>query len=361
MSVSRISAIRYSTKSSTLRSTVVIRRAKTLSNVTTMRGVCRLGIKILIGFATAAALACGDGGVGPSGPVTEMPNSLPPLDSVGAAVREAFQRELGQLVPRPVFSRSLGGDCNGNDWLTTAVYLQTGSRNQRSLNVMHMTRDGMSVVRTPDGNSKYGNSTRNMFPAGIFRVLTVLITRGERFNEAAMPAWRRAQDEINEQHAAFARSRGYASPIVQFVFDNVRLDETESLILSTPSGLDVALAKKGRSTTGYDFVVTIDIASVSGGGSATWGNQAPYYVRVGNFGRFEAALTDEQMRAVAATAYHHEVGHHWGWQHDWVPSCGGSSLANAPFITDPALFGWEDTDGDGVPEILDTTPYGRSR
>ena len=35
-------------------------------------------------------------------------------------------------------------------------------------------------------------------------------------------------------------------------------------------------------------------------------------------------------------------------------------LAVARFIAPPILFGWEDVDGDGVPEILDSTPYGRA-
>ena len=36
-------------------------------------------------------------------------------------------------------------------------------------------------------------------------------------------------------------------------------------------------------------------------------------------------------------------------------------LGFEPFISAPILFGWEDVDGDGIPEILDDTPYGRGR
>jgi hypothetical protein len=28
-----------------------------------------------------------------------------------------------------------------------------------------------------------------------------------------------------------------------------------------------------------------------------------------------------------------------------------------PFFVPPVLFGWEDVDGDGTPEIFDDTPY----
>jgi hypothetical protein len=66
---------------------------------------------------------------------------------------------------------------------------------------------------------------------------------------------------------------------------------------------------------------------------------------------------------VASTAYHHEIAHHWGWPstHDWAGSCGGSKQEYAPFIAPPVLFGWEDLDGDHVPEILNKNPDASSR
>ena len=56
---------------------------------------------------------------------------------------------------------------------------------------------------------------------------------------------------------------------------------------------------------------------------------------------------------VADAAYHHEVAHHWGWPgtHDWAGSC-NKKTDHAPFIVPPVLFGWEDLDGDHLPDIL---------
>jgi hypothetical protein len=45
----------------------------------------------------------------------------------------------------------------------------------------------------------------------------------------------------------------------------------------------------------------------------------------------------------------------------WYEREFGTQLGYEPFITSPRLFGWEDVDGDGVPEIMDRRPYGRSR
>jgi hypothetical protein len=58
--------------------------------------------------------------------------------------------------------------------------------------------------------------------------------------------------------------------------------------------------------------------------------------------------------------YGHELSHMFGWNHEWPLGFGDSESmfrlgTNAyPYL----MFGWTDTDGDGVVEILDETPYG---
>ena len=81
---------------------------------------------------------------------------------------------------------------------------------------------------------------------------------------------------------------------------------------------------------------------------------------MGNYSRWSRPLTTAEWVNVANAVYHHEVAHHWGWpgSHDWAPSC-GRQPANRLSIVPAILFGWEDVDGDRVPEILDATPYGR--
>jgi hypothetical protein len=72
-------------------------------------------------------------------------------------------------------------------------------------------------------------------------------------------------------------------------------------------------------------------------------------------------LDQKDWQSIARTAYHHEMAHLWGWEHEWSVACTRAADRSRPFLADPVLFGWEDVDGDGVPEILDATPYGRSR
>ena len=62
------------------------------------------------------------------------------------------------------------------------------------------------------------------------------------------------------------------------------------------------------------------------------------------------------------TLLSHELAHALGWQHVWPLGLGSGGATrdwNSENPTWPTLlFGWTDTDGDGVPEILDPTPYG---
>ena len=120
-----------------------------------------------------------------------------------------------------------------------------------------------------------------------------------------------------------------------------------------------AVEQRGFAPASYQFIVSINLdpARSEGGFAGAAG-----FVYMGNFGRWSRPLTAAEWVNVANAVYHHEVAHHWGWpgSHDWAPQCNGQSVYR-PFIVPPILFGWEDVDGDGVPEILDATPYGGSQ
>jgi hypothetical protein len=168
-----------------------------------------------------------------------------------------------------------------------------------------------------------------------------------------------AERDVNEDHASFARARGYSAPLVVFNNTNVLVDVSAIINFRTLSGVTMALSQQGRSVTGYDFVAAINIDPTrSEGGFATPGS-VPGFIYMGNFSRWQTALTGANVTSIAGAVYHHEVIHHWGWPgtHDWA--CGGGYEFN--FRVPSVLLGWEDVDGDAVPEILDQTPYGRSR
>jgi hypothetical protein len=126
-----------------------------------------------------------------------------------------------------------------------------------------------------------------------------------------------------------------------------------------PASVRAAVERRGLSAASYQIMMAVDLnpTAVAGGAS----DLLERSVYLGNFDGWKKPLGEREWRAVARAAYHHEVAHHWGWEHDWAGSCGGYKPDYTPLIAPPILFGWEDVDGDHVPEILSATPYGRSR
>ena len=277
----------------------------------------------------------------------EIPVPPAPSRELEAAVRDAYERELGELIPRPaIYNDPRSVNCLGEGHLTTTAYL-----GQDRVMYMYLSRDGATVTLKSDGRA-------TLHPAGTFRVLTVFVDHPATTRDR-LALWEAAQAKINREHAEFASSRGYDSPIV--VFENTNVVIEASQIRDPRNESDVISAvesQEGISADRFDIIISINIdpAELEGGFASG------AFVYVGNYTPWEGPLTARDMYWIASTAYHHEVGHVWGWPgtHDWSGSCGGTDLGFKPFIVPPILFGWEDVDGDGVPEILDTTPYGRS-
>jgi hypothetical protein len=321
---------------------------------------------LLTATVALAVSACGDLPLEPSSgqpPATAGgPPSQPPLgvtpwpDALVSAVRDAYRHEFNEDVPSPAVANDpLDVDCTGRGYLTSTAFLPTGGSTR--IAVLYMTRDGGALTEGGEGGSKYIVAP-SLRPAGTFRVLTVFVEYPDTL-PTTFTLLAQAQNAINAQHEAFARTRGYPSPIVRFAFTNVSVSRPDIADPRSPQGVRTAMSAQGIDISGFDFVATLnpEAGDPAGGGLALPGDAAPYFVYYGT-GRALTSTLD--VVNAAATLYHHEIGHHWGWRHDWTPSCGGRVPPFAPFITNPVLFGWEDTDGDGVPEILDATPYGRA-
>lgn len=289
-------------------------------------------------------------------------------------VIESYQREFDLDIPNPatgpwplgfIFSRRCTQDFGYNEdlgveagtvieglghWTTTA-YLPTGVVGQRHLYVMHLNLCGTELKATIDDNTRYDRLVMPI-PAGSFSVLTVVLTYPEATDSNTITYLRTAQNAINQEHEAYASDRGYTSPLVEFRFTNETVDGSRlSFTEDTPRATVVRNLRRERiDVDDYDFLVVVNPdPEGTEGGKAYTDTLAPYYIYVNTR---TTLLTQADLTATAVTAYHHELGHHWGWEHDW------SCMNDGPFTTNPVLFGWTDTDGDGVPEIIDPTPYG---
>jgi hypothetical protein len=280
-----------------------------------------------------------------------LPRDFPGLTMIETAVKAAYQREFRQTIEHPaIYNNPQAVDCLGEGHLTTTAYLRTGTTT--TLLSMYMSRDGTTVTRK-------SLSYVLLAPAGTIRILVVLVRYPETVAADALALWEDAQQQINDDHAAFAKSRGYNAPIVVFDSTNIMIEPDQVENPRSPTSVRAAAQRRGVSTNDYQIVMTIDINPQEGAGGLSLLSERSVYV--GNDSSWKTPLGAQQWKMIASTAYHHEVAHHWGWPgtHDWAGSCGGNKPEYAPFIAPPILFGWEDLHGDHVPQILSETPYGR--
>ena len=272
----------------------------------------------------------------------------PAITSVDAAVKAAYQREFGRTIEHPaIYNNPLAVDCRGQGHLTTTAYLRTGTTN--TLLSMYMSRDGARVIQKTE-------SAVRLAPVGTIRVLAVILRYPQTVAADALRLWEAGQQEVNEDHAAFAKSRGYDAPIVVFDNTNIMIGPTRVGNPRRPGAVRAAAELQGVSVANYQIIMAIDINPQDTVGSYALPEERSVYV--GNYSSWKTVLRAPQWKMIAKTAYHHEVAHHWGWPatHDWAGSCGGAKQDYAPFIAPPVLFGWEDLDGDHVPDILSNTP-----
>jgi hypothetical protein len=267
-----------------------------------------------------------------------------PEAEIEAAVKSAYQREFGATINHPaIYNSPQAVNCSGEGHLMTTAYFKASDTTSQLLS-MYMSRDGRVILR----KSRYPVLT----PAGIFYMLVLVVRYPQTIAQNALSLLEDAQKEINQDHVVFAARRGYSAPLVVFKNTNIIIDRDEVGDPRDPVHLRATAERRGLSLASYQIIVAIDINPASlAGGTSHLGERLIY---LGNYDNWKKPLGAGDWRAVARAVYHHEVAHHWGWPatHDWARSCGGSQADYAPFVVPPVLFGWEDLDGDNLPEIL---------
>lgn len=265
---------------------------------------------------------------------TATPTTAPPM-----LIPSLYKKEFNLDVPKPAFVFLSIKEATYGDYWTSTAYI--GSEVFR----LYVKPNGsISSIRLPVKR-----------PQGNFRTITVAIDHGNtNIAQVLNTLWVEAQNSINSDHLAFAKSKGYSAPIVSFINTNILVPKSEINDPSNRSEVIALLANKGFSKADFDIVVSLDLDPTNPkGGFAYYGGDFVY--KGYSLEKAEnVKLTQDTLHLIARAVYHHEIGHIWGWEHHW----GAPFWSTGNFITAPMLFGWEDTDGDGIPEILDPTPYG---
>lgn len=253
-------------------------------------------------------------------------------DEIEAFIIQAYEKKFGLELQNPAYSYS----SDFNRYTSTAYYNQNLYR-------LYILDNGKVLAQ----------QTKPLMPRGNTRVLCIVVDYPNlEFSKLKDNLWTEAQESINNDHLLWANRLNLDQPLLQFS-NNTLLIEPGIILNPSKSVLDSVASANGRNPLSYDVIAFVDLNQnePSGGFAVLKAN----WIKIGWFYREDQGkeLTSEKLRGIAYAIYHHEIGHLFGWEHEW-----SDASESDLFITDPKLFGWEDLDNDGEIEILDSTPYG---
>jgi hypothetical protein len=297
----------------------------------------------------------------------------PPLDRAGAQQRisELILQDFGVSIPKPsVYRHDAPRDPRFSRWIGSAYYKGT----RYYIDLYDDTRYAWS-------NSEYSdpahllNTTSFVLcrPSGTFRVLTVFVDYGNTGIDrtAALADVPVVVNWLNGLYTQFAQTQGQSTPFMTVVADAAYISPPPSPGEFLTSNQVLSLT--GKDPTAYDFLMQIDLDAngtlvnrvfsnviESGGGVALQGCGQPG--KFGNVNIWSSISVSTDLEGELVMDFNHELSHLFGMLDNWpailgVPGPNGSIIDDwIPYV----VFGWTDSDGDGIPEIIDPTPYGTS-
>ncbi len=296
----------------------------------------------------------------------------PPLDQASARRRftQLYQQLYGVNIPDPSIQRfDFPNLPNRSRWISAVYY--KGWRYY--IELFDDSHYDLSPLPYAD---PIHPSNKDVFticrPAGQYKILVVFVDYGNlALNQAevrqetqSISAW------TNQLYDNFAVSQGFASSPLHIQTDSV-------WIAPPPSPGNLLTLAQIRSATGtdpsqYDFIMEIDLdkndtvgktvfqgvleSNVGGVALQGCGPRTKYDVNI-----WSGVSDTGSMQGDLEMDFDHELSHLFGMMDSW-PFSPGSVLAPDGLRHDDwipyVMFGWTDTDGDHLPEIIDPTPYG---
>ncbi len=320
------------------------------------------------GYATARIAITVDGI-----PALPRPAAPPSRDEAAARITALYQERFGITMTAPALARKERYGVFTDPWVSTAWI---GSQFYQ----IDLFPDGHDESWSAPVGRVAETKTQAMpicCPEGVLTLLAVFIDYGNLGVSAAdvLAAFAAATQRLNEIYAGYTRGPSSTGPILQMQTRGVVIQPPEArddLFLS-PSTIQ---ALGGLDPAGYQLVAIVDLDATDTARHA--------YVTRPDFDTFGLAsgccpcadpgvdiwvgiddssqLWGDDSRLLT-TLLAHEVFHHFGYPatHDWPCTDGPQVDATdcCGSVQIPALFlGWTDTDGDGIPELIDPTPYG---
>ncbi|MEK6285206.1 MAG: hypothetical protein AABO57_05650 [Acidobacteriota bacterium] len=266
------------------------------------------------------------------------------VNNVKSKIVDAYKQYFGLDVPSPAYVGSRSDDM-GRYWTSTAYRDSLRYR-------LYLLADGTVLPFAGEAKRPYGT----------YRVAVVAIDYGNT-NIATLLStlWTEVQQEMNNNYFQYASACGNDKAMVQFINTNFLASSTE---IASPRNTEEIISyvlNQGHKREDFDIYVALDLNPQSpAGGFANYGGNFAYigyYFAKRDFADLGqlASYDKSELFWIGKALYDHEIGHIFGWEHEWTISTKSRFLPDDP-ITDPVLYGWADTDGDGASEILSSLP-----
>ena len=291
----------------------------------------------------------------------------PPPDHAGAQKRfvELYKQLYNIDVPAPSLHRFDSAQHPDLSRWISAVYYKD------DLHYIDLYDDGhyleSSLPYADPNHMSPSNAYTLCRPSGDYKVLVAFVDYGNvTINKddaiAQVPIM---ANWMNQFYDNYAHSQGFKSAPMHI--------SAQGVYLPVPTRGEVLTKAQVRTATGvepaqFNFLIEIDIDAnrtigktmgkglENGGGVALQGCGVPHYGEINIWSELSAA-TD--VEGVLIMDFNHELSHLFGMMDSWpfISATLPDGLAIDDWIPYD-LFGWSDADGDGVPEIIEPTPYG---
>jgi hypothetical protein len=208
-------------------------------------------------------------------------------------------------------------------------------------------------------------------PSGTYRILVLFVDYGNTgaAKDAALAKVPVVVQWLNGLYAKFAKNQGFSAPLM-------RVEADAAFLSAPPIPGELLNASQIRAITGkniddYDIRMQIDLDKNGsfaaknfpgllspGGGLALQGCGVDE--KYGDINIWSSSPESVGPLGGLTMDFNHELSHLFGMMDDWPfnNQVIGPEGANANDWIPYTMFGWTDTDGDGIPEIIDPTPYG---
>ncbi len=308
--------------------------------------------------------------------VTGLPSftaTPPPLDLAGAQQRISalIQQQFGVSIPKPSVERFDFTQFPGSSrWIGSAYYRGT----RYYIDLYDDTHYAWSNANYSDpAHRANGDNFVLCRPSGNFRVLTIFVDYGNTgANRAVVLAkvpvvvsW------LNSLYTKFALSQGFSGALMQV--------EADAVYVSPPPvpgefiTADQIRTLTGNDPSAYDFLMQIDL-DVNGtlakhyfsnllepGGGIALQGCGTGDIKYGSIINIWSSITDAtNVEGGLVMDFNHELSHLFGMLDNWPyqPGISGPDGISSDDWIPYKMFGWTDSDGDGIPEIIDPNPYG---